>query len=413
MAEDPKKFFKRMYSHPSDSASILGESSRNVLLLAGAVELRRKRIEETQRQRDAQLILENIREHRVFFYPGSSYDLEPLHRFTHQCDTFIFCDWHMQAGAVTDGLQSHGLTTEFVIDLDAETVRYLADDSRIQGRIWTIVKREGGPPVKPWGKYARLVRSVGNITRTIHFFYLGIEGVTTFFNLFTPVRTAPKIICLKGVSGFSGNWTGFHNWDGPLGQLVRSCDRRPAHLVAEDGPHNWPYPRLWQSFADWDRSPAACVAEDYRPEPVLARRLSGTRRVIVKRGALTPEAVAGCDAIVMPISLYKKHQRQWPKRARIILLTPSDQEGQLHARGKRVVFLRSTRARLWHLLDSLDKTCKKHRIRRVSSVFIGYEDEGPELQKWREQTGSPLELTIYCEEDGDVVSFGPYADEIH
>jgi hypothetical protein len=26
--------------------------------------------------------------------------------------------------------------------------------------------------------------------------------------------------------------------------------------------------------------------------------------------------------------------------------------------------------------------------------------------------GSPLELTIYCEEEGDVASFGPYADVI-
>ena len=141
MGEDPKAFIKRMGGRPSDSASILGESSRNVLLLAGAVELRRKRIEEAQRQRDAQLILENIREHQVFFYPGSSYDLEPLHRFTHQCDTFIFCDWHTQPGAVTGGFQSHGLTTEFVVDLDTETVRYLADASpnkSLPGMSWPI-----------------------------------------------------------------------------------------------------------------------------------------------------------------------------------------------------------------------------------------------------------------------------------
>jgi hypothetical protein len=414
MAEDPKEVFKRMCSEPSDSASILGETPQNVLLLAGAEELRRKRIIETQRQRDAQLILENIQERPVFFYPGAGLDWEPLHRLTHECSVFVYCDWETQAGAVTGEFQLPGLKTEFIVPLGQGTVRDLSDASRFHPHIWRIVKRVGGPPVEPWGKYARLARSVGNITRTIHFFYLGIEGVTTYFNLFTPVRTAPKIICLKGAGGVQRNWTNFHDWDRPLGQLVRRCDTRPTHLIVDGGPHlSWPYTRRWQRFADWERSPAACVAENYLPELVQAKPLDGARRVIVKRGALTPGAVAGCDVIVLPISLYMRHREEWPAQARIMLLAPSNQEGQLLAHDDRVVFLGSKKAPLGNLLDALAQACTNLASGRVASVGIGYEDEGPELQKWREQTGSPLELTIYCEEEGDVASFGPYADEIH
>ena len=406
--EDAKAFLRSLKVQPDDSESILAETPENVLLLAGAVDRRRERT----KVREAQDLLEHSHEHQVFFYPGSSSDWEPLCRFTHLCDTFIFCDWETEPGSVGEHFGVAGLTTEFVVTLDQGMVDYLSDNSRLHPRIWRIVKEVGGRPLKPWGKYARLARSVGNITRPIHFFFLGIEGVTTFFNLFTPMRTAPKIICLKGVGGFSGNWTGFHGWDQPLGQLVRRCDNRPTHLVAEGGPGTWPYPCLWQRFADWDRSPAAYVAEDYGPKPLQAKPLGGARRVVVKRGILTPEVVAGCPAVVLPISLYLQHQEQWPAQATIMLLVPPDQEGQLPANHKRVVLLGSKRAPLGELLGSLAQTCTNLGIDRVSSVGIGYEDEGPELDVWRRQSGPPLELTIYCEHGGDVESLGPFADEI-
>jgi hypothetical protein len=67
---------------------------------------------------------------------------------------------------------------------------------------------------------------------------------------------------------------------------------------------------------------------------------------------------------------------------------------------------------LGDLLDSLAQTCAELAINRVSSVGIGYEDEGPALDVWRRRAGGPVDLTIYCEHEGDVVSLGPFADEI-
>lgn len=94
---------------------------------------------------------------------------------------------------------------------------------------------------------------------------------------------------------------------------------------------------------------------------------------------------------------------------------PPDQEGQLPHPDDRVRFL-GQKAPLQNVLNNLAAVCGQKNIRRiarVASVGIGYEDEGPELDRWRRQGGMPLELTIYCEHEGDVVSFGPYADEIH
>jgi hypothetical protein len=221
MPEEPKAFLKRMEvrsaTEPDDSASILTETSENVLLLSGAVESGRSHKKLTRVRRQPQVILENISEHRVLFYPGAGLDWEPIHRLTHQCDTLIFCDWETNPDVVNDRFAVPGLRTQIVVPLDTETITRLADASRLHPRIWRIVKRDGPPPVAAWGKYARLVRSVGNEKRTIHFFYLGMEGVTVFFNLFTPLRAAPQTLCLVGVGGFAGNWTNFHDWDRPLG----------------------------------------------------------------------------------------------------------------------------------------------------------------------------------------------------
>ena len=77
-----------------------------------------------------------------------------------------------------------------------------------------------------------------------------------------------------------------------------------------------------------------------------------------------------------------------------------------------MIFVGSKRVSLGILLERLTKECAEYSVRRVFSVGIGHEDEGPELDKWRRQAGSPMELTIYCEQEGDVASFGPFADMV-
>ena len=377
----------------------------NRVQISTAPDRRFKRLEQTKHQRDAQLVLETMHEGkpRVFFYPGAGHDWEPLHRLTHLCDTFIFCDFGVAAASVAGDFGLPGLRTDSIVPLDADTVTYLSDPTSVPDNIRHNL--EGGqrtPAAQPWGKYARLTRTVGNIERRIDFFYLGMESVTAFFHLFIPESTAPKVICQPLSIG------DFFHWDGPLAQIVRMCETRPKFLVSNR--RTPPYTEHWQRFGNWFSS---WVAQDYQPESVQAKPLGGDRQVIVKRGHLTPESVADYEAIVLTVGRYTGYQQQWPVGASILLLAPSDQAGQLHGHPDNVVFLGQRYAPLGDVLERIPETCAELAVTRVASVFIGYEDEGPVLDQWRQQSGMRLELTIYCEEEGDVASFGPYADKIH
>ena len=245
MAEDPKQFL------------------RNAAPFGASRDRRLKRLERTQRQRDAQLLVENIheRKRRVFFYPGAGHDWEPLHRLTHLCDAFVFCDFGVAAETVTGDFGLPGLTTDFIVPLDTDLLAYLSDPAWLPANIRHTLEGFVRPRAsQPWGKYARLTRSVGNDRRSIDFLYLGMEGVVAFFHLFIPVGTAPKAICLN--FGCDPNGAAFYDWGGPLGQLVARCETRPTFLIGGGGGPDgtWPYPRLWQLFGGWLSS---WVAQDY------------------------------------------------------------------------------------------------------------------------------------------------------
>jgi hypothetical protein len=297
-----------------------------------------------------------------------------------------------------------------------EDVGYLADRNPLPRSVRQGVGAlVGGPaePWKPWAKYAQLTRTVGDVKRKLHFFYLGMEGITAYFNLFAPHRMAPRVLCLK--FGMDHNAAAFWNWaDGLLGRIIRGVKAFPEQMVGVGGPgSDWPYPTLWQQFPGWPESPNAYVPANFGPGRIQSAPLADApRRVIVRRGCLTAGNVGDCDAIVLTLAAYTQHLASWPAHLRIFLLVPPDQGGQLPHPDDRVRFL-GHKAPLQDVLNNLAAACGGDNIRRVASVGIGYEDEGPVLDQWRRQPGAPLELTIYCEHEGDVASFGPYADNIH
>ena len=377
----------------------------------------RERVTKTQRQRDAQLVLENLHKHQVFYYPGASHDWKPLRRLTHLCDTFIFCDWHGDAESVTGDFGLAGVATDFIFPLRMEDAAYLADPSPLPCSVQQGVAALVGGPAEsrlPWAKYAQLTRTVGGVTRKLHFFYLGMEGITAYFNLFAPHEMAPRVLCMN--FGMDPNGNQFGDWAGGLlGKIIRGVEDQRARTVGIGGlGANRPYPILWHQCDGWPESSNAYVPEIYSPGQIQrAPRGGAPRRVIVRRGLLTAENVGDCDAIVLTLTEYMQHEEAWPEYLRIFLLVPPDQEGQLPALDDdRVMFLRH-KGPLQDVLNNLDAACGQENIWRVASVGIGHEDKEPVLDQWRQQAGMPLELTIYCEHEGDVVSFGPHADEIH
>jgi len=63
-------------------------------------------------------------------------------------------------------------------------------------------------------------------------------------------------------------------------------------------------------------------------------------------------------------------------------------------------------------LRKIETVCKRRGIKRLASVKLGYEDEGPALDQWRSTGGRVAKLTIHCPLPGDAVSFVPFADSI-
>ena len=360
-----------------------------------------ERVVQTQRYRDAQVVLENLHEHQVFYYPGAGNDWEPLRRLTHLCDTFIFCDWNEAAESVTGDFGLAGVTTDFLIPLrmkEKEDMAYLADRKSLPRSLQAgVAALDGGPaePWVPWAKYAQLTRTVGGVTRKLHFFYLGMEGITAYFNLFVPHKMAPRVLCIK--FSMDPNGKQFVDWaDGLLGKIIRRVARQCEGAVGVGGlGANWPYPTLLPHASGWPESPNAYVPEIFSTGQIQPAPWGGApRRVIVRRGLLTPENVGDYDAIVLTLTEYMQHDVTWPAHLRIFLLVPPDQKGHLPVFDDRVRFLRHE-GPLQDVLNNLDAVCGQENIWRVASVGIGYENKGQVLDKWRQQSGMPLELTIY------------------
>jgi hypothetical protein len=243
-----------------------------------------------------------------------------------------------------------------------------------------------------------------------------MEAVTAYHNLFSSNGGNAAAICFKRCRGLgAANWTDFPHWDAHLGQLVQRNQPWPTFLFAIDRNRgDWPMTQIWQKFHNWVDRPAAYVLPSHQSELIQVNRagINGPRKVILKREAMTPQLVQGAQAVVLSRPPYMQHRGQWPAETWIMLLMPPSQAGQIPEQDARFLFLGNKKRSLGRILESIARICDQHNIQRVASVGIGYEDEGPELDRWRRQAGMPLELTIYCEHEGDVVSFGPCADVI-
>jgi hypothetical protein len=183
-------------------------------------------------------LLESLAKSKILFYPGAGSDWGPLYHLADLCDTFIYCDWDVDGDSVRStlsALEVPGCGEPEITSLSSEDLcpsgrasadmALLTSEEREAYFTWYNRLRPRG-----WG-------IMGNFTsltndRSLRLIYLGAEGVATYLQLFNGNGICPEVLVFMRTNGFSGNWTRFSSWTGPLARIARAnCAGLPKYLV--------------------------------------------------------------------------------------------------------------------------------------------------------------------------------------
>ncbi len=264
MAEDPKEFL-RLNS-----------------------ERERKTQEQMLKARLYALKLVSTGEEACFYYPACGSDfIYPLQYFSDRCDTFVFCDWMggdensflewiKTINAAGSPLIPDDAPDFLHFPLDQTDVKDLANMEHILGVFFPDMPANlrgflADPPSAK-GHYAELwVTTRHGINdgpqKFVRVFWLAMEGVNTYWKLFTRNMIAPRILCINNWHHVVGAWAPFGNWQEYLGKVVQEGRCEPEFLVAPKGaPHDWPW-RLPVKEFNWDGQPVMMWAKEKPASP--------------------------------------------------------------------------------------------------------------------------------------------------
>jgi hypothetical protein len=340
--------------------------------------------EETEKQTALDKLIKSLRGRRIFFYPACGSDWNPLHRFTHLCDTFVYCDFRARVEIFNKylALIGNGVRRDIRLketDLHQDMLNDLAKSDAEQAEEFPNV--DGA-----WGKVIHLIRHIANVERKIRLFYFRAEGVTLYRNLFNKGLITPRMICFKQLDVCQQT---FLRWDGPLGRAVWENRGRPEFIVSAYAPpdYDWPWSEVWQhhkwdSDYDWDLGRDMTQLESYS-RPGELRVSAGTT------------------------------ENRADKRTIIRLKRPPFKDANI-PNGAPMVSLRREREvqTLEMALSKLGDRCALDGTRDVHSIGCHFEDEAPALYEWKRKSSQPKTLTIHCETQGDLACYGPAADEV-
>ena len=355
-----------------------------------------------------------FRRRKSFFYPACFVDWTPLVRFTHLCDTFIYCDYGEHSLEYSCELQKFigknaGLqfrdTNHSGVPLSSPKVEKLTTPHPDHAEDFPNLPT-------PWAKVFRLNRRIEGRDRPIDLIYFKAEAVTLYRNLFDGF--APRIICMKSCQdGFGGeNWTSFLQWNGPLGRAVRDNPVRPefviswydrdepprSHLNEPDWHHfDWPWSRLWQVHSGWQ------PPGEGSPNKLNCYVLPDALRV----SAGTP--LNSGSAFVARGAIRKDDTRT---KVLVHLVRRPSVSAAIPEGDHRIAFTRGQDPTLRSALDRLRRDCTARQIEHAHAFGCEFEDEGLSITAWKWAGQWPRTLTIHCETDGELACYGPAADDI-
>ena len=222
-------------------------------------------ISEQEKTEQIRMARESIKEGRAFFYPACGFDWRPIRRFSGACDTFVYCDWHMQVEHFDQVIQGQGENLGFhgtaahypklsevcvrmASPIALEPNQLVDGPVNAESRFLTPEERakynrnhEQFANHVPWGRLVVLTQRIDDRERKVTLIYLCAEGVATYFQLFNAQRVAPSHLCIVNCgAGFGFNWTDFRDFAKPLGRAVSANPVWPQYLITDYAEHNWP-----------------------------------------------------------------------------------------------------------------------------------------------------------------------------
>lgn len=333
----------------------------------------------------------------VFYYPeccrSGKFDWQPLYRLTHQCDTLLFNDWNGDVKRFVEEVQRLGDATPVCNNL--RFVRFM-DIEGVQ---------------KTQHKLAVLRRTVGATTREVQILFLGGDYAQVYGKLFSGRDAAPKFLCVKSLKTWN-NEVGCQN-----GSLRRAVEdevellgrKPPAFLIGNLGDDGGRWRHLWQDYAVWGAR-AFALARQVGTRELPSRVKREDRRVVAKRRTLSGESSRNVQAAML--TAHMAQQGSWPFQRFLLVDDTDGAQLPVTTASRQIIPFRFRGLSMGTVLENLERVCSKHQIRRVACVPFGFEDEGPVLDAWRQTgRGGRLNLDIYCQTDGDLVSFDGCVDQ--
>jgi len=208
----------------------------------------------TPEERPIELVKNDMRSGKVFFYPASGFDWEPIldPKINSRFSTFIYCDWVMklqdfeqgnhvawQMQPVRNEALNFGCDSALEINIcelggiEVEIMDFLTpEEQAFYRRCYDDFANK-----QPWGRLLEV--KIAN--RKVRLVFLCAEGVKTYLELFSAPHCAPEFLSIKGPgTGFGFNWTDFRRYKEALGRAVDRNPSKPTWLGA-DQEHDWPW----------------------------------------------------------------------------------------------------------------------------------------------------------------------------
>ncbi len=359
----------------------------------------------SRRQNQHALVANNLLEtnlgDQVLFYPSGGLDWNPLYRLTHLAKVFLYVESSADQDAVTKSIRQIDYLSPVGKGLSAPGVGLTKIGSSAMKRMGLL--HDDGKLLEPWGLVAEITRIVGGEKRKVWLIYLGCSPIRAYQRLFRDRHMSPKVLCLA--HGSNGKESAA--WNGPLGTAVAANDKgEPAIIIRGKEPDDWPWTRFWQEFASWDGRKA------YTAQCPAAPDRTRKKRLVISRLPLTPRTVGDAQAVLIGVKQFREFA--WPDHLTLLLDTTGDFKPDERTRRLNLKFtaVPVTGLPLAEALLRVESACGRGKIKRVAAGKLGFEDEGLMLESWRLTRGHLEKLTLHCPHDGDVLSFGPFADHI-